>query len=144
MQVSNLRLRPVSRFLRQNKLARYNRHEGWEELQTLYILRMTFSILSIRKEGCWWVQRAMENPFTTPGIELNQIEKLDYFMFGWIDYALFSLLLLVSVLIGVYFAFFSKQDSTTEYLLGGKRMGCFPVAMSIIARSVTLRLSCEK
>lgn len=81
----------------------------------------------------------MENPLTTPGIQFNQTEiTLDNFVFGWLDYALFSLLLLVSVLIGVYFGFFSKQDSTTEYLLGGKRMGCFPVAMSIIARSVTL------
>lgn len=80
----------------------------------------------------------MENPFTTPSVQFNQTEILDQFVFGFLDYALFSLLLLVSVFIGVYFAFFSKQDSTTEYLLGGKRMGCFPVAMSIIARSVTL------
>ncbi|XP_050447138.1 sodium-coupled monocarboxylate transporter 1-like [Cataglyphis hispanica] len=80
----------------------------------------------------------MENSFTTPGIQiLNQIEKLHYFVFGWIDYVLFSLLLLVSVLIGVYFAFFSKQDSTTEYLLGGKRMGSFPIAMSIIASHIS-------
>jgi len=81
----------------------------------------------------------MENPFAT-GITFSQeAENLDRFMFGWFDYTLFSLLLLVSVLIGVYFGFFSKQDSTTEYFLGGKRMGCFPVAMSIIARSVTPR-----
>lgn len=77
----------------------------------------------------------MENPLVT-NIPFNQTEILDRFVFGWLDYALFGLLLLVSVLIGVYFGFFSKQDSTTEYLLGGKRMGCFPVAMSIIARSV--------
>lgn len=75
----------------------------------------------------------MENPLAT-GIPFNQTENLDRFIFGWLDYALFSLLLLVSVLIGVYFGFFSKQDSTTEYLLGGKRMGSFPVAMSILAR----------
>ncbi|KMQ90977.1 sodium-coupled monocarboxylate transporter 1, partial [Lasius niger] len=80
----------------------------------------------------------MENPLTTPGIQFNQTEiTLDNFVFGWLDYALFSLLLLVSVLIGVYFGFFSKQDSTTEYLLGGKRMGCFPVAMSIIASHIS-------
>jgi len=78
----------------------------------------------------------MENPLAT-GITFSQTENLDRFMFRWLDYALFSLLLLVSVLIGVYFGFFSKQDNTMEYLLGGKRMGCFPVAMSIIARSVS-------
>ncbi|KAG5328781.1 SC5A8 protein, partial [Acromyrmex heyeri] len=78
-------------------------------------------------------EKTMENPFAT-GITFSQeAETLDRFMFGWFDYTLFSLLLLVSVLIGVYFGFFSKQDSTTEYFLGGKRMGCFPVAMSIIA-----------
>lgn len=65
------------------------------------------------------------------------LENLDRFAFGWLDYTLFGLLLLVSVLIGVYFGFFSKQDSTTEYLLGGKRMGCFPVAMSILASHIS-------
>ncbi|XP_018360380.1 PREDICTED: sodium-coupled monocarboxylate transporter 1-like isoform X1 [Trachymyrmex cornetzi] len=79
----------------------------------------------------------MENPFAT-GITFSQeAENLDRFMFGWFDYTLFSLLLLVSILIGVYFGFFSKQDSTTEYFLGGKRMGCFPVAMSIIASHIS-------
>ncbi|XP_029174079.1 sodium-coupled monocarboxylate transporter 1-like [Nylanderia fulva] len=79
----------------------------------------------------------MENPLTTAGVQFNQTENLAHFMFGWPDYSLFSLLLLVSVLIGVYFGFFSKQDSTTEYLLGGKRMGSFPVAMSIVASHVS-------
>ncbi|XP_011869528.1 PREDICTED: sodium-coupled monocarboxylate transporter 1-like [Vollenhovia emeryi] len=78
----------------------------------------------------------MENPLAT-GIPFNQTGNLDRFVFGWLDYTLFSLLLLVSVLIGVYFGFFSKQDSTTEYFLGGKRMGCFPVAMSIIASHIS-------
>ncbi|KAL0118114.1 hypothetical protein PUN28_009053 [Cardiocondyla obscurior] len=78
----------------------------------------------------------MENPLVT-GIPFNQTENLDRFIFGWIDYTLFMLLLLVSVLIGVYFGFFSKQDSTTEYFLGGKRMGCFPVAMSILASHIS-------
>lgn len=85
----------------------------------------------------------MEKPLVT-NIPFNQTEILDRFVFGWLDYALFGLLLLVSVLIGVYFGFFSKQDSTTEYLLGGKRMGCFPVAMSIIARSVRSSLPFDK
>ncbi|XP_077260303.1 sodium-coupled monocarboxylate transporter 1-like isoform X1 [Temnothorax americanus] len=79
----------------------------------------------------------MENLLATTGIPFDQTENLDRFVFGWLDYALFSLLLLVSLLIGVYFGFFSKQDSTTEYLLGGKRMGCFPVAMSIVASHIS-------
>ncbi|GAB1858968.1 Sodium-coupled monocarboxylate transporter 1 [Camponotus japonicus] len=79
----------------------------------------------------------MENPFTTPSVQFNQTESLGHFMFGWFDYVFFNLLLLVSILIGVYFGFFSKQDSTTEYLLGGKRMGFLPVAMSIIASHIS-------
>lgn len=55
--------------------------------------------------------------------------------FGWTDYTLFGGLLAVSVLIGVYFGFFStKQDNTTEYLLGGKTMSFVPISMSLIAR----------
>ena len=63
------------------------------------------------------------------GTELKQLT------FGWTDYTLFSSLLGISVLIGIYFGFFDKkQDNTTEYLLGGKTMSCFPVSMSLVAR----------
>lgn len=61
-------------------------------------------------------------------------EISDRFIFGWTDYTLFAMILTVSVLIGIYFGFFSKQDTTMDYLLGGKRMGFFPIAMSLIAR----------
>lgn len=58
--------------------------------------------------------------------------------FGWTDYTLFSGLLGVSVLIGVYFGCFEKkQDNTTEYLLGGKTMSFFPIAMSLIASHIS-------
>lgn len=55
-------------------------------------------------------------------------------IFGWLDYTMFSLLLGVSLLIGVYFGCFKKQDNTTEYFLGGKKMNYLPIAMSILAR----------
>ncbi|OXU29062.1 hypothetical protein TSAR_015177 [Trichomalopsis sarcophagae] len=58
------------------------------------------------------------------------MEKL---VFGWIDYLLFGSLLGLSLLIGIYFGFFSKQDSVNEYLFGGKTMGYIPVATSILA-----------
>lgn len=64
-------------------------------------------------------------------------ETLKHFTFGWIDYTLFAMILSVSVIIGIYFGFFSKQDTTTEYLLGGKKMGFFPIAMSIIASHIS-------
>jgi insulin-like growth factor 2 mRNA-binding protein 1 len=56
--------------------------------------------------------------------------------FAVIDYVVFGFLLLCSALIGVYFGFFAKQkqNSTKEYLMGGKTMGTFPVSMSLISR----------
>ncbi|OXU24478.1 hypothetical protein TSAR_014030 [Trichomalopsis sarcophagae] len=56
-----------------------------------------------------------------------------HLVFGWIDYTLFGGLLGMSLLIGVYFGFFSKQDSTSEYLFGGRTMNYIPVAISILA-----------
>ncbi|XP_017888932.1 sodium-coupled monocarboxylate transporter 2-like [Ceratina calcarata] len=66
------------------------------------------------------------------GHELRQLT------FGWTDYTLFTSLLGLSVLIGIYFGCFGKkQDNTTEYLLGGKTMSCFPVGMSLIASHIS-------
>lgn len=54
----------------------------------------------------------------------------------WLDLFLFSCMLIVSALIGVYFAYFAsvKQNTTSEYLMGGKSLGIFPVTMSLVAR----------
>lgn len=57
-------------------------------------------------------------------------------LFGWVDYFVFSVTLLVSLLIGVYHAW-RGANSTSEYLLGGKSMGVFPIAMSLAARLLT-------
>lgn len=59
---------------------------------------------------------------------------MNQLILGWVDYTLFGGLLSLSLLIGVYFGFFSKQDSTSEYLYGGKTMNYIPVSASIIAR----------
>ncbi|XP_043505174.1 sodium-coupled monocarboxylate transporter 1-like [Polistes fuscatus] len=63
--------------------------------------------------------------------------KLEHLTFGWTDYTLFVFLLGISMVIGVYFGFFKKQDSTTEYLLGGKTMSFFPISMSLIASHIS-------
>lgn len=62
-------------------------------------------------------------------------EQVDTY-FDVFDYIVFSAMLLISALIGVYFAFFAKikQNTTSEYLMGGKTMGIFPISMSLIAR----------
>lgn len=63
------------------------------------------------------------------------MEAVDKY-FDYIDYIMFGAMLLISALIGVYFAFFAKikQNTTSEYLMGGKTMGIFPISMSLIAR----------
>lgn len=59
-----------------------------------------------------------------------------YEYFDLLDYMVFAGMLLLSALIGIYFAFFApqKQNTTAEYLMGGKTMGMFPISMSLIAR----------
>jgi solute carrier family 5 (sodium-coupled monocarboxylate transporter), member 8/12 len=56
--------------------------------------------------------------------------------FGVLDYLVFCALMLTSAMIGSYFAFFAKQkqNTTKEYLTGGKNMGIFPITMSLVAR----------
>ncbi|KAG7313328.1 hypothetical protein JYU34_000439 [Plutella xylostella] len=59
--------------------------------------------------------------------------------FNWLDYLVFGAMLMLSALIGVYFAFFApkKQNTTAEYLMGGKTMGLFPISMSLIASYIS-------
>ncbi|XP_059477403.1 sodium-coupled monocarboxylate transporter 1-like [Neocloeon triangulifer] len=59
--------------------------------------------------------------------------------FSAVDYAVFGGMLLFSALIGIYFAFFAKQkqNTTNEYLMGGKSMGIFPISMSLIASYIS-------
>ncbi|XP_026316074.1 sodium-coupled monocarboxylate transporter 1-like isoform X2 [Hyposmocoma kahamanoa] len=59
--------------------------------------------------------------------------------FDWLDYLVFGMMLFLSVLIGVYYAFFAKQkqNTTAEYLMGGKTMGMFPISMSLIASYIS-------
>lgn len=68
----------------------------------------------------------------------HTIEDMTVIYFDWLDYLVFGAMLLFSALIGVYFAFFAskKQNTTSEYLMGGKTMGMFPISMSLIARYI--------
>lgn len=58
--------------------------------------------------------------------------------FTWIDYSLFGVMLLLSALIGIYFGFFAKrkQNTTAQYMLGGRKMKFFPIAASLIASHI--------
>lgn len=60
--------------------------------------------------------------------------------FDWPDYSVFLVMLVGSALIGIYFGFVKKQsdhrdsDMVREYLMGGKQLSAFPVALSLVAR----------
>ncbi|GFR92263.1 sodium-coupled monocarboxylate transporter 2 [Elysia marginata] len=52
--------------------------------------------------------------------------------FGAVDYVLFSLTLVISAGIGVFYAVIDRNKNTPkEFLLGGRNMGVFPVALSL-------------
>ncbi|XP_070495051.1 sodium-coupled monocarboxylate transporter 1-like [Chironomus tepperi] len=70
-------------------------------------------------------------------MDVSTEKSLNYFTV--IDYGVFVAMLLLSALIGVYFGFISKkkQNNTSEYLLGSKKMGFFPVAASLIASHIS-------
>lgn len=55
--------------------------------------------------------------------------------FSWPDYALFVMMLMICIIIGIYFGFVEKKQNTEdEYLVGGRKMPIIPVALSLVAR----------
>jgi len=52
--------------------------------------------------------------------------------FGWEEYVIFALMLLVSLAIGVFF-YLKGQKSTKDLILGGRSMGTLPMTMSLVA-----------
>lgn len=53
--------------------------------------------------------------------------------FGWIDYTVFGALLVVSAGIGVGTCK-DQSKSANQFLTAGGKMGCIPVALSMLAR----------
>lgn len=69
---------------------------------------------------------------TTVTSLINEVPKLT---FSWYDYILFGTMLVISAVIGLYFGCFGqKQETTNDYLLGGKKMKVIPVTISLTAR----------
>ena len=76
------------------------------------------------------------------GLGVDDI-KISLQKFGWPDYLVFIFMLLLCAFIGIYFGFIVKKskktaDDEADYLVGGRKMKVFPIAMSLIARSVFL------
>lgn len=81
----------------------------------------------------------MFNSFKCNLLKMSDGEEEVKLQFSFLDYAIFVLLMGLSALIGLYYGFISKrkQDNTEEYLLGGKKLSIFPVAMSLIASHIS-------
>jgi Na+/proline symporter len=61
--------------------------------------------------------------------------------FSYIDYAVFSLVLVLTAFIGLYFAWKERnKKNVNEVLLGGRKLKIFPVAMSIMASFTSVRI----
>lgn len=51
-----------------------------------------------------------------------------------VDFAVFALMLFISVVIGLFYAFTGgKQKTTAEFLLANRRMMAVPIALSLLA-----------
>ncbi|KAL7040119.1 hypothetical protein ACKWTF_000279 [Chironomus riparius] len=59
--------------------------------------------------------------------------------FSWPDYALFSFMLFLCILIGLYFGFIKPHtaDAESEYLVGNRSMHFFPISLSLIASFIS-------
>lgn len=73
---------------------------------------------------------------TTPGGS-DYLEDLKG-KFGWPEYVVFGIVLSLSAGIGVFFGFFSKREQNNEeFLMGGRRMNAWPVALSLVCSFVS-------
>lgn len=67
--------------------------------------------------------------------------KISLQKFGWQDYLMFVLMLAICAMVGIYFGFIKKKpkktDDETDYLVGGRQMKVFPIAMSLIATFIS-------
>ena len=67
------------------------------------------------------------------GLQNETLPKSIHFDFA--EYIVFVIMLAMSALIGVYYGWYKgNQNTVSEYMLGGKSMSVFPIAMSLIVR----------
>ncbi|XP_057665817.1 sodium-coupled monocarboxylate transporter 1-like isoform X2 [Diorhabda carinulata] len=57
--------------------------------------------------------------------------------FGWVDYVTFIGMLGISLIVGLYFGIWKKSETAQDYLVASRSMGVIPIAMSLLASSVS-------
>lgn len=68
----------------------------------------------------------------------ENVHAINEHTFGGADYTVFAVMLSISTAIGIYFGCFGQNEqSTEEYLLGGRKMKTLPIAISLIASQLS-------
>lgn len=57
--------------------------------------------------------------------------------FTVLDHVVFGLVLVLSLLVGVYFAFKNRNKANDEFLLGSRNLTCLPVSMSLVVTYIS-------
>ncbi|XP_067644763.1 sodium-coupled monocarboxylate transporter 1 [Eurosta solidaginis] len=57
--------------------------------------------------------------------------------FSWPDYSVFIAMFVVCIMIGIYFGFIKRSHSEADYLMGGRNMLVFPIALSLVASFIS-------
>lgn len=66
-------------------------------------------------------------------LQSNNFSEMENKVLGYVDYIVFGLSLVISLLIGIYYSRSGgKQRSVEEYLMGNRRIKCLPVALSLL------------
>lgn len=108
------------------------------------LINDSFSISRVPAEDCgrFIFGHGRYNRFsiylTLPTPRVRRSHTVAMVEFSWMaEYAAFVVMLSLSMVIGLYFGCVEgKQNTVSEYLLGGKQMSVFPITMSLIARLV--------
>lgn len=76
-------------------------------------------------------------------VDVNELNK-SLQRFSWPDYAVFVVMLMICLLIGIYYGFIEKRtkrgqyvrrgSAAQDYLVGGRNMAVFPIAVSLVSR----------
>ena len=58
--------------------------------------------------------------------------------FHWVDYLVFAMSLVVATAIGIFYTWRDRgKQTTTNFLLGNRKMGILPVTLSLMATTVS-------
>ncbi|XP_036149264.1 sodium-coupled monocarboxylate transporter 1 isoform X2 [Monomorium pharaonis] len=71
--------------------------------------------------------------------EMPTVQEISESMqnFDVLDYIVFTVMLIICGIVGIYFGFIKKSSGEDEYLIGGRNMSTFPVSLSLLASFIS-------